>query len=113
MAVAPLVGMLCVRAGFPRIVLSYTLLPQQKNPLLLSAPSGRSAQSSSQGDPMISSKGVIALGLAIICCLFLLACGGSSSKPAPTGSPVITTTTLPNPVFGIGYYTTLQATGGT
>ncbi len=63
---------------------------------------------------MISSKGVISLGLAIICCVFLLACGGKSvTPPPPKGPPVITTTSLPNAVVDGPYTTTVIATGGT
>ena len=43
---------------------------------------------------MRSGKVFAALGLALIICVFLAACGGGGSKPVPN-APVLATSTLP------------------
>ena len=67
---------------------------------------------------MKSSKVLVLLGLAVITCLILTACGGSSSSPVQPPPPVqqllsIRTSSLPSGTVGVGYNVPLAATGGT
>ncbi len=59
------------------------------------------------------SKGVLALGFAIIFCLFLTACGGGGSTPPPPPRQlVITSSTMPNGAVNAPYNNNVTATGG-
>jgi len=58
-------------------------------------------------------KGVLSLGFGIILCLFLMACGGGGSKPAPPAPLTITTSSLPNGAVNSPYNNNIAATGGT
>ena len=57
-------------------------------------------------------KGVLSLGFGIILCLFLMACGGGGSKPAPQ-KLTITTSSLPRAAVNAPYNNNIAATGGT
>src|ERR1017187_9581587 len=59
------------------------------------------------------SKGVAALGLAIVLVVGLTACGGKSSTKTPPAQLVITPTQLPQAVVNSPYATNVNATGGT
>lgn len=60
---------------------------------------------------MRSYKGVVSLGLAIIFCIYLAACGGSgSSKPMPL---ILTKASLPSGFLNTPYDASLTTTGGT
>lgn len=61
---------------------------------------------------MASGKAVAALGLTLILCVFLAACGGHS-KPAPAGAPVIFESSLPSGAVNVPYHTTVHVTNGT
>ena len=56
---------------------------------------------------MASGKAVAALGLALILCVFLAACGGGS-KPAPARSPVIFESSLPSGAVNVPYSATVH-----
>jgi hypothetical protein len=58
-------------------------------------------------------KGVLSLGFGVILCLFLMACGGGGSKPAPPKQLTITTSSLPNAAVNAPYNNNIAATGGT
>ncbi len=62
---------------------------------------------------MRTGKAFAALGLALILCVFLAACGGGGSKPTPPGAPVIPETSLPSGVVNIPYSATLHVSRGT
>jgi Putative Ig domain len=61
---------------------------------------------------MASGKAFAALGLALILCVFLAACGGGS-KPAPPSPPVIFESSLPNGAVNVPYSATVHVTRGT
>ena len=61
---------------------------------------------------MRSYKAFAALGLALILCVFLAACGGGS-KPAPPSPPVIFEATLPTGAVNAQYNATVHVTRGT
>lgn len=61
---------------------------------------------------MASGKAVAALGLTLILCVFLAACGGGS-KPAPARSPEIFESSLPSGAVNVPYHTTVHVTNGT
>src|ERR1022692_1689921 len=65
-----------------------------------------------QGDPMASCKAFAALGLALILCVFLAACGGGS-KPVVAGAPVIFELTLPDGAINVPYSATVHVSRGT
>jgi Putative Ig domain len=62
---------------------------------------------------MASVKTFTALGLALILCGFLGACGGGSSKPPTPNAPVIVQTSLPNGAVNVPYGVGLQVARGT
>jgi Putative Ig domain len=61
---------------------------------------------------MRSRKAFTALGLALILCVFLAACGGGGSKPAPPSPPRIFESTLPPAVVNVPYSTTIHVANG-
>jgi Putative Ig domain len=57
---------------------------------------------------------ILALSVAaIILCVFLTACGGSSTPPAPPSGPTVNTSPLTQGAVNVPYGASLQATGGT
>ncbi len=62
---------------------------------------------------MRSGKAFAALGLALILCVFLAACGGGGSKPTPAGAPVIFELTLPSGAVNAPYSATVHVASGT
>ncbi len=62
---------------------------------------------------MRSGKAFAALGLALILCVFLAACGGGGSKPTPVGAPVIFELTLPSGAVNAPYSATVHVASGT
>src|ERR1035438_164330 len=61
---------------------------------------------------MRSYRAFAALGLALILCVFLAACGGGS-KPAPPVPPVIFESSLPNVAVNVLYSAAVHVTNGT
>ena len=61
---------------------------------------------------MRASRVLALSGVAIICCMFLAACGGGGTKPAPVGPPSITSTVLSQATINVPYSFYLTATGG-
>jgi large repetitive protein len=61
---------------------------------------------------MRSGKAFAALGLALILCVFLMACGGGSATPA-SNPPVIFESTLPSGAVNSPYSATVHVTQGT
>ena len=61
---------------------------------------------------MASCKAFAALGLALILCVFLAACGGGS-KPVVAGAPVIFELTLPDGAINVPYSATVHVSRGT
>ena len=61
---------------------------------------------------MRSYRAFAALGLALILCVFLAACGGGS-KPAPPVPPVIFESSLPNGAVNVPYSAAVHVTNGT
>ncbi len=62
---------------------------------------------------MRSGKTFAALGLALILCVFLAACGGGGSKPTPVGAPVVIPTSLPNGAINVPYSSQVGVAQGT
>ncbi len=62
---------------------------------------------------MRSGKAFAALGLALILCVFLAACGGGGSKPTPAGAPVVIPTSLPNGAINVPYSSQVGVAQGT
>ena len=62
---------------------------------------------------MRSGKAFAALGLALILCVFLVACGGGGSKPTPPGAPVVIPLSLPNGAINVPYSSQVGVAQGT
>jgi hypothetical protein len=52
-------------------------------------------------------------GVALTLCVFLTACGGGSTPPAPPSAPTVNTSPLTQGAVNVPYGASLQATGGT